>query len=224
MTLVMNHTNTLVARLVEEARTGVDVPLGDLFADLATDVIGSCVVGYDMGSQMSAEGEGERGPDGLLTILRDSMALQPHFFGSGLWASMRRLSARRRLKDYQRILDARVGSIIQQDTKNGFAAKYVGSDAWAPSLFQQSIDQFKTLILAGQDATACALQWCFFYFWKQPAVLSELRSEHDSVLGTDLDGVSSRLRDGPQLLQKLPYTTVVIKGDAAAQRHLRPLP
>lgn len=78
-------------------------------------------------------------------------------------------------------------------------------------MFQQSIDQFKTLILAGQDTTACALQWCFFYLWKHPAVLSELRCEHDSVLGTDLAGVSSRLRDGPQLLQKLPYTTAVIK-------------
>ncbi|GJD02434.1 aflN protein [Colletotrichum higginsianum] len=107
--------------------------------------------------------------------------------------------------------DARIGSIIQHDTKTGFAAKYIGSDTWTPSLFQQSIDQFKTLILAGQDTTACALQWCFFYLWKHPAVLSELRSEHDSVLGTDLAGVSSRLRDGPQLLQKLPYTTAVIK-------------
>ncbi|WQF80981.1 Putative cytochrome P450 [Colletotrichum destructivum] len=209
--LVINHTNTFVARLLEAAGTGADVPLGDYLADLATDVIGSCVVGYDMGSQKSAEGEREKGPDGLLTILRDSVALQPHFFGSGLLAGIRRLSARRKLKDYQRTLDSRIGCIIQQDTKTGFAAKYIGSDTWTPSLFQQSIDQFKTLILAGQDTTACALQWCFFYLWKHPAVLRELRSEHDSVLGTDLTGVSSRLRDGLQLLQKLPYTTAVIK-------------
>lgn len=99
---MINHTNTFVARLLETARTGADVPLGDYLADLATDVIGSCVVGYDMGSQKSAEGEREKGPDGLLTILRDSVALQPHFFGSGLLAGIRRLSARCKLKDYQR--------------------------------------------------------------------------------------------------------------------------
>lgn len=84
------------------ARAKADVPLGDLLADLATDVIGSCVVAHEMGCQTSVEGEREKGPDGLLTCLRDSVALQPQFFGSGLSASARRVLAKRKLKHYQR--------------------------------------------------------------------------------------------------------------------------
>lgn len=80
-----------------------------------------------------------------------------------------------------------------------------------PSLLQESVEQSKTLILAGQDTTSCALQWCFFYLWKHPEVLRELRSEHDSILGREWDNVPALLRDKPQLLQELPYTTAVIK-------------
>lgn len=102
MSRVVNHTEVFVARLLEAARTEVDVALGDLLSDLATDVIGSCIIGYDLGSQTSAEGEREKGPDGILTCLRQSVALQPQFFGSGLSAHIRRLIAIRKLKHYQR--------------------------------------------------------------------------------------------------------------------------
>ncbi|KAF6835663.1 AflN protein [Colletotrichum plurivorum] len=136
------------------ARAEADVPLGDLLADLATDVIGSCVVAHEMGCQTSAEGEREKGPNGLFTCLRGSVALQPQFFGSGLSASVRRVLAKRKLKHYQRTLDTTIISIIQLDTKAGFAAKYIGSDPWTPSLLRQCVDQFKTVILAGQDTTA----------------------------------------------------------------------
>lgn len=80
----------------------MDVPLGDLLADLATDIIGSCIFGYDMGSQTSAEGEREKGPEGVLTCLRQSLALQPQFFASGLLAPIRRILANRKLGYYQR--------------------------------------------------------------------------------------------------------------------------
>lgn len=109
------------------------------------------------------------------------------------------------------VLDARIATILREDRKCGFAIKYMGPAPWSPSLFQECVDQFKTLILAGQDTTSCALQWCFFYLWKNPDVLQELRSEHDSVFGPKAEGVSAQLRDKPQLLQKLPYTTAVIK-------------
>lgn len=91
-----------VSRLLVAARKGVDVPLGDLLADLATDIISSCIVGYEMGSQTSAEGDKEKGPDGILTCLRQSVALQPHFFGVGLPALIRRIFARRKLRHIQR--------------------------------------------------------------------------------------------------------------------------
>ncbi|KAF6815607.1 AflN protein [Colletotrichum musicola] len=208
---IVDHTDVFVDRLLVAARAEADVRLGDLLADLATDVISSCVVAHEMGCQTSADGEREKGPNGLFTCLRDSVAIQPQFFGSGLSASVRRVLAKRKLKHYQRTLNIRIASIIQQDTKAGFAAKFIGSEPWTPSLLRQCVDQFKTLILAGQDTTACALQWCFFYLWKHPEVLWKLRCEHDVVLGTDRENASARLREEPQLLQRLPYTTAVIK-------------
>lgn len=76
---------------------------------------------------------------------------------------------------------------------------------------QQCVDQAKSLLLAGQDTTSCALQWCFFYLWKNPEVLRNLRNEHDTVLGRNCNDVSALLRNTPQLLQEFPYTTAVIK-------------
>ncbi|KAG8156437.1 hypothetical protein KVR01_013671 [Diaporthe batatas] len=114
----------------------------------------------------------------------------------------------RRLK---RTLDTRLASVIQQDPKSGFAARYLGSDALTPSLLQEAVDQAKTLLLAGQDTTSCALQWCFFYLWKHPEVLGKLRAELDMVLGPGVASDSAQLREKPQLLQDIPYTSAVIK-------------
>ncbi|KAK2043661.1 AflN protein [Colletotrichum somersetense] len=147
-----------------------------------------------MYSQTSAEGEKEKGPAGLLTCLRESVALQPYFFGSGLLAQISLLSAKRRLKHIQRILDSRIGSIIQQDPKSGFAAKYIGPNPCTPALLQECIDQFKTLILAGQDTTSCALQ-----------------CEHDRIIGRERQHASAQPHKESRLLQRLPYTTAVIK-------------
>ncbi|CAE7211579.1 hypothetical protein HRS9139_09248 [Pyrenophora teres f. teres] len=205
---IVELTDIFVAKLCAASRSDTDVSLGDLLADLATDVIGSCVVAYEMDAQLSEDGEKEKGPMGLLTCLRESVALQPLIGGPGFF---QRQSAKRKLRQYMSILDTRIASIIQEDLKSGFGTKYIGPGPWNPSLFQECVDQFKTLILAGQDTTSCALQWCFFYLWKNPDVLQQLRSEHDSVFGPEPRIASAQLREGPQLLQKLPYTTAVIK-------------
>lgn len=100
---------------------------------------------------------------------------------------------------------------MQQDSKSGFAARYCGSEPLTPSLLQQCVEQAKTLLLAGQDTTSCALQWCFFYLWKNPDVLKKLRDEHDAVFGENCGGLSALIRQNPQVLQDLTYTTAVIK-------------
>lgn len=105
----------------------------------------------------------------------------------------------------------RLAFIVQQDAKSGFAARYCGSEPLTPCLLQECVEQAKTLILAGQDTTSCALQWCFFYLWKNPKVLQRMREEHSAVFGANYDGFSALLHQEPQLLQELTYTTAVIK-------------
>lgn len=99
---IIDHTDVFVKRLLVAARDEVDVPLGDFLADLATDIISSCIIKYNMDSQNSSEGEKEKGTHGILTCLRQGVALQPMFFGSGLPAWFRRVSAHRQLKYIQR--------------------------------------------------------------------------------------------------------------------------
>lgn len=99
---ILDHTDIFVNKLLVAARDEVDVVLGDALADLATDIISSCIIGYNMESQTSSDGEKEKGPEGLLTCLREGVALQPFFFQSGLSAWLQRMSAYRKLKHIQR--------------------------------------------------------------------------------------------------------------------------
>ncbi|KAI4144861.1 MAG: hypothetical protein LQ341_002538 [Variospora aurantia] len=48
-------------------------------------------------------------------------------------------------------------------------------------------DQLINVLLAGRDTTACLLSWTFFLLIRHPDVLSRLRSEIQSVIGTDTD-------------------------------------
>jgi hypothetical protein len=80
----------------------VDVTLGDLLADLATDVISSCLIGYNFDAQTSSHGEKEKGIEGILTCLREGVAIQPRFFGSGLSAFYGRISAWREMRRIKR--------------------------------------------------------------------------------------------------------------------------
>ncbi|KAH8811289.1 cytochrome P450 [Xylogone sp. PMI_703] len=72
-------------------------------------------------------------------------------------------------------------------------------------------DNVKTFIFAGHDTTSSTLSYAFFELSRNPEVLQKLRTEHDTVLGTDPRDAAHRLTENPRLANDLVYTTAVVK-------------
>jgi len=85
------------------------------------------------------------------------------------------------------------------------------SDNIDPRFIDMAIAQMKIFIFAGHDTTAGALSFAYHLLWKNPATLVALRAEHDAVLGSDPVKAAANITSSPQLLNKLPYTSAVIK-------------
>jgi hypothetical protein len=74
-----------------------------------------------------------------------------------------------------------------------------------------AIAQMKMFIFAGHDTTASTLCFAYHLLWTNPATLAMLRDEHNVVLGSDPSKAAENITASPQLLNKLPYTSAVIK-------------
>lgn len=80
-----------------------------------------------------------------------------------------------------------------------------------PQFIDMAIAQMKMFIFAGHETTASALSFTYHFLWKHPATLASLRAEHDAILGSDPAKAAAYITASPQLLNKLPYTSAVIK-------------
>lgn len=85
------------------------------------------------------------------------------------------------------------------------------SDNIEPRFIDMAIAQMKMFIFAGHDTTAGALSFAYHLLWKNPETLVTLRAEHDAVLGSDPAKAATNITASPQLLNKMPYTSAVIK-------------
>lgn len=74
-----------------------------------------------------------------------------------------------------------------------------------------AINQMKVFILAGHDTTSATLCYIFCLLSRSPSVLQRVQTEHDEVFGTDLIKTSTKVRDNPHFLNRLPFTLAVIK-------------
>jgi cytochrome P450 len=74
-------------------------------------------------------------------------------------------------------------------------------------------------VFVGHDSTSSTICYCFQLLSKNPDALARIRTEHDSVFGTDISAVSSLLISRPHLINSLPYTTGVIKETLRRLRH-----
>jgi cytochrome P450 len=80
-----------------------------------------------------------------------------------------------------------------------------------PAFRTAAISNIKTFLFAGHDTTSSTICYAYYYLSKNPAMLARIRAEHDTVFGTDPKQTSSILRENAHLLNKLDYTTAVIK-------------
>ncbi|KAJ8067820.1 hypothetical protein OCU04_003416 [Sclerotinia nivalis] len=71
--------------------------------------------------------------------------------------------------------------------------------------------QIRTFLFAGHDTTSSTICRIFYLLNKNHDILAKLRTEHDLVLGSDREMAASTMINNPKTLNKLTYTTAVIK-------------
>jgi len=72
-------------------------------------------------------------------------------------------------------------------------------------------DQMKTFLFAGHDTTSSTICWCYHLLSKNREHLTLVLDEHRDIFGPDFEDTARLLREKPQLINKLEYTSAVIK-------------
>ena len=80
-----------------------------------------------------------------------------------------------------------------------------------PSFRQFAIRQIRLFVFAGHDSMSSTICYIFHLLSQNPESLTQLRAEHDNILGSDRSTVQSLLISKPQLTKALIYTQAVTK-------------
>lgn len=137
-------------------------------------------------------------------------------------------NARRMNRYVSREFDARMANYQDQDNVHSVTrtksvidlalAAYLsanpekeGSKAVDSTFKRFAMSQIKLFLFSGHDTTSSSICYIFYVLSANPSALSRVRDEHDEILGSDLDNVTSLIIQNPFLLNQLPYTLAVIK-------------
>ncbi|PWY92219.1 cytochrome P450 [Aspergillus heteromorphus CBS 117.55] len=71
--------------------------------------------------------------------------------------------------------------------------------------------QIRLFLFAGNDTTSSSIVYVYHLLSKHPEALTQVRQEHDAVLGDNPSAASQLLRERPALLNQCAYTMAVIK-------------
>ncbi|KAI4094755.1 MAG: hypothetical protein LQ344_002000 [Seirophora lacunosa] len=74
-----------------------------------------------------------------------------------------------------------------------------------------TINQIKLFLFSGHDTTSSTVCYIFYTLATRPEVRVQVRAELNSVFGLDTSKTASLVMANPPLLNRLPYTTAVIK-------------
>ncbi|KAL3451451.1 cytochrome P450 [Aspergillus insuetus] len=81
----------------------------------------------------------------------------------------------------------------------------------SPAVVQTIVENLKGLLLGAYGTTTDTLCFIYILLSTHPSVMQKLREEHDLVFGTDLQRTLDTLKQSPDRLSELRYTTAVIK-------------
>jgi cytochrome P450 len=84
-------------------------------------------------------------------------------------------------------------------------------DSFDAQFIDTVIAQMKMFQFAGHDTTASTLCFAYHLLSSNPETLAKIRDEHDLVLGANPSEAASRITAAPALLNRLSYTSAVIK-------------
>ncbi|KAI4304213.1 hypothetical protein MLD38_039757 [Melastoma candidum] len=208
-------TDRLCQKLDAAASDGEDVEMESLFSHLTLDVIGKAVFNYDFDSLTNDTGIVEA----VYTVLREaedrSVAPIP-FWEIPIWKdiSPKQKKVNEALKLVNDVLNNLIAickrMVDEEDLQ--FNEEYMNEED--PSILRfllasgddvsskQLRDDLMTLLIAGHETSAAVLTWTFYLLSKEPAAVSKLQQEVDSVLGDRFPTIED--------MKRLKYTTRVI--------------
>ncbi|KAJ5658226.1 uncharacterized protein N7484_001875 [Penicillium longicatenatum] len=71
--------------------------------------------------------------------------------------------------------------------------------------------QVRTFLFAGHDSTAATIVYSMYILSKNQDILAKVREEHNAVFGEDISTTAEQLKQSPELINRIPFTTAVIK-------------
>lgn len=205
--LIISKTRIFVDQLQQAADTHATFALKELAQDLTTDIITELTVEKDFHAQGTPEGQGHKGPLGMLTASR---LLSGLVFQMGRGFSLRHfIDPIRPTKSwfYEQVFNRELATVVKQQIAAEQEQEVSGDDdkqhvqqksitrlaisGMTPSkaLIRNTVSQIKSFLFAGQDTTATLIQWLCFELSKagwaesHAAILEKLVAEHDAVFG-----------------------------------------
>jgi cytochrome P450 len=237
----IGHLMTLVPSIVDDGLIFWDklnelsnsqkvTPLEDLLARLFIDIMGHIILDHDLNAQ-TTENE-------LVSAFRSAVEWTPIAMATH-WIF--NLNPMRQFYHwlYARRMDRYLGKVIRDRLENRGSERgtskaksnrrpgidlamdeYLLQDGESKNteatvldqyFMQVAIDQMKSFLFAGHDTSSSTV--CFIYNMLNfhPEALAKVREEHDRVIGP-ASSAAETIKNNPQLLNELPYTTAVIKG------------
>lgn len=209
-------------RLDSLCETGETFALMDLTSQLTFDIIGKVVMEADLDAQVHDQCKRSELVD-LFETLLDSYNGERH--NLPWWLTIQRVRRRAALSDriaalLQAIVRRKHAELHEQAKANSNARSVLSLalqdvTSLTPSIINETCDQLRTFLFAGQDTTSILLSWVFYELSRTPRALRAVRAELDSLLGpdttTDPSVVRARLLEKEDLLQKIHYVSAVIK-------------
>ncbi|KAJ0015006.1 hypothetical protein Pint_21366 [Pistacia integerrima] len=221
-------TDRLCKKLDAAASDGEDVEMESLFSRLTLDIIGKAVFNYDFDSLTNDAGIVELLiilpslcglEQAVYTVLREAedRSVSPiPVWEIPIWkdVSPRLRKVNTALKLINDTLDDLIAICkrMVDEEELQFGEEYMNEQD--PSILhfllasgddvssKQLRDDLMTMLIAGHETSAAVLTWTFYLLSKEPAVVSKLQDEVDSVLGDRFPTIED--------MKKLKYTNRVI--------------
>jgi cytochrome P450 len=117
----------------------------------------------------------------------------------------------KRYEDWKSNKPAARAKSVMDITIAAYMGEREASEKLDPEFKVWATAQIRLFLFAGHDSTAATIVYSLYMLSKHPEALAKVRAEHDQVFGGDVDSAAHVLKAHPNQINKLTYTTAVIK-------------
>jgi cytochrome P450 len=117
----------------------------------------------------------------------------------------------KRYQDWKTNVPATRAKSVMDIAIAAYMGERQGSDKLDADFKKWATVQIRLFLFAGHDSTAATIVYSLYMLSKHPGALAKVRAEHDQLFGGNVDSAAGVLREFPRCVNKLEYTTAVIK-------------